>query len=91
VADAQFRYLAQLFGSALIGYAIVTWMARNAPASDARRAIVLGLCVSDALAFVLALVGQLGGVMNSLGWLNVAIYLLLALGFGYQYFRPSTS
>ena len=31
-------------------------------------------------AFLLA---QLGGVVNGLGWVNVAIYLLLAVGFGY--------
>jgi hypothetical protein len=30
--------------------------------------------------------GTLGGVMNSMGWLSVAIYLVLVLGFGYLYF-----
>ncbi len=89
-ADAQFRYLAQLFGTALVGYAVLTWMAHNAPASDTRKAIVLALLISEALGFVLALLGQLAGVVNSVGWLTVAIYLLLAVGFGYQYLRPST-
>ena len=90
-ADAQFRYLAQLFGSALVGFAVLTWAARTAQASDARKAIVLALFISDSLGFVLALLGQIGGVMNSFGWSTVAIYLILALGFGYfQFLRPST-
>ena len=90
--DAGFGLVAQLFGAALLGYAILTWSARSARDSDARRAIVLALFVSDAIAFVLALMAQLKGVVNSLGWSTVAIYLLLALGFAYFLFaKPSES
>ena len=89
-ADAQFRYLAQLFGAALVGFAVLTWVARNATASDARKAIVLALFVSNALGFVLALLGQMAGVVNTMGWSTVVIYLILALGFGYfQLMRAS--
>lgn len=84
--DAAFRLVTQLFGAALVGYAVLTWSARNAEASDARKAIVLALFVSDGLAFILSVVGQLQGILNALGWLNVAIYLLFTLGFGYFQF-----
>ena len=77
------RYVAQLFGAALLGFAVLTWVARNAPDSEARRAILLALFVGDGVGFILALIGQLGGVVNALGWSTVLIYLLLALGFGY--------
>jgi len=80
---ANLRYVAQLFGAALLGFAVLTWVARNAPDSEARRAILLALFVGDCLGFVLALIGQIGGVVNALGWSTVLIYLLLALGFGY--------
>jgi hypothetical protein len=90
--DAGFGLVAQLFGAALLGYAILTWSARSARDSDTRRAIVLALFVSDAVAFALALMAQLKGVVNSLGWSTVAIYLLLALGFAYFLFaKPSES
>lgn len=90
VVDAGFGLVAQLFGAALVGYAILTWSARNAGESDARRAIVLALFVSNALGFVLALMAQLKGLVNSLGWSTVAIYLLLAIGFAYfQFAKPS--
>ena len=81
--DAQFEMVSQLFGAALIGFAVLTWAARNATDSDARRAILLGIFVCNTIGFVVALIGQLGGIANTLGWSTVAIYLALALGFGY--------
>jgi hypothetical protein len=79
----QLEYVARLFGAALLGFAVLTWTARNAPDSDTRRAILLALVVGDGVGFVVALIGQIGGVMNALGWSTVVIYLLLAIGFGY--------
>ncbi len=90
--DAPLRYTGQLFGAALISFAVLTWSARNAPDSEARRSIVLALFIGDALGFILALVGQLGGVVNALGWTTVAVYLLLAVGFGYfQFLKPAST
>ena len=82
-------FVGQLFGAALIGFAVLTWLARNSGANEARQAILLALFVSDAVGFVVALLAQLAGVANSLGWSTVAIYLLLALGFGYFRFMRS--
>ena len=89
-ADEHLIYMGRLFGGALMGFAILTWMARNATDSDARRAIVLALFISNGIGFVVALMGQLSNVVNALGWSTVAIYLLLALGFGYfQFFKAA--
>jgi len=89
--DAQFAFVAQLFGTALLGYAILTWSARSAGDSAARSAIVLALFVSDAVGFVIALMAQIRGVVNQLGWSTVVIYLLLALGFAYFQFTKAAS
>jgi len=90
--DSAFALVAQLFGAALIGYSILTWLCRKAADSDARRAIVLALFVSDGVAFILALMAQLKGLVNPLGWSTVAIYLLLAIGFAYFHFaKPSVA
>jgi len=75
--------VAQLFGAALLAFAVLTWTAREAPDSDARRAILLAMFVGDCIGCVVALIGQFRGVMNALGWSTVVIYLLLAIGFGY--------
>lgn len=66
------------------------WFARDAGESKARQAIVIALFVGDVLGFIVALLGQLSGVVNALGWSTVALYLLLALGYGYfQFVKPS--
>jgi Na+-driven multidrug efflux pump len=89
-ASEILKYVGQLLGAALVGFAVLTWSARNANDSEARRAIVLALLVSDGVGFIVALIGQLADVVNSLGWSTVAIYLLLALGFGYfQFAKPA--
>jgi len=91
-ANEQLILMGRLFGAALIGFALLTWMARNATDSDARRAIVFALFIADGIGFVAALIGQLSNVVNALGWSTVAIYLLLALGFGYfQFFKAASS
>lgn len=75
------------YGAALLGTCILTWFARNATESVARRAIILNLTVYDAIACVAMLWIQLSGGMNLLGWGIVAIYLFFTLGFGY-FLRP---
>jgi hypothetical protein len=62
---------------------LITWFAREAVESEARRAILLGLCVYDALGLVVTLIALFAGTLNALGWLIVVIYLFFALGFGY--------
>jgi hypothetical protein len=62
---------------------MVTWFGRNAAESEARRAIILGLCVYDAGGFVITLIALFASVLGPLGWLAAAIYLFFAVGFGY--------
>lgn len=84
--------ITRLLGAAILGYSVLTWLSRNAEESEARQAIVLTMVISETIGFIVALLGQLSGVVNALGWSTVAIYLLLALGFGYfQFMKPSAS
>ncbi|MFZ2097711.1 MAG: hypothetical protein WAV05_13860 [Anaerolineales bacterium] len=76
-------FAAREYGASLIGNLLLTWFARNAVESEARRAITLALCVYDAIGFVVTLIAQLTGVLGVLGWFAVVIYLFFALGFGY--------
>jgi hypothetical protein len=73
---------AREYGAALIGNLFLTWLARNADPSAARRAIVWDLFVYDAIGFVATLAVQLSGGLNALGWGIVFVYLFFALGFG---------
>ena len=84
--------IARLFGAALLEFALLSWFARKAGDSEARQAIILAIFVGEVLGFVVALYGQLSGVVNALGWSTVAVYLFLAIGFGYfQLMRPKAA
>jgi hypothetical protein len=74
------------YGAALIGTLLLTWYARNAGESQARRAIILDLFIYDAIGAVITLIAQLSGLFNPLGWAIFVLYLLLAIGFGYFWF-----
>ncbi len=85
-------YVARLFGSALLTFGIISWLVRNGSGMAELRAIVMAFFIGDAIGFVLSLIYQLQGIANALGWSTVAIYLLLALGFGYFYFfKPAAA
>jgi len=81
-------FVAQEYGASLIGIMLLTWIARNAHESDARRGIIWALCVYDAIGFVATLVFALSGVPNALIWLPVILYLFLAIAYGYFLVKP---
>ena len=89
--DKAGTLVAQLFGALLIGVAVLNWFARDVTDPEARQAVVVGNLTGDVVGFVVILIGQLAGIANALGWANVAIYLLLALGFGYVQFMQRSS
>ena len=74
---------AREYGAALIGNLLLTWLARNAEDTVARRAIIWNLFIYDAIGLVVTLIIQFSGGLNILGWGIVAVYLFFTLGFGY--------
>lgn len=81
-------FTAREYASALIGNMFLCWFARNAEASDARRALIIALFVYDLIAFVMTTITVISGVLNVLGWSIVIIYLFFTLGFGYFLVKP---
>jgi hypothetical protein len=79
---------ARVFGIGNIQLSIIMWTFRNDVGSKIMKALVLLLFVGNALAFWLAFQAQISGVFNVLGWTNVALYLLFALGYGYFQLVP---
>jgi hypothetical protein len=74
---------ARTVGACFVGIGLICWFAKNAAHSDLRQGILLALFCADTIGFVVSLMGQLSAVTNSLGWIDVVIWLLLAAGLGY--------
>ncbi len=81
--DSGGAFAAREYGAAMLGILMICWFGRYVAESPIRWALALGLCVYDAIGFVISLVAVVTGVLNLLGWSIVLLYLLLALGFGY--------
>ena len=82
-ADAGMRYIGQLYGSCLVGIAVLCWYATDAPASEARTAILRALFVFNGVSLVVSVTAQLQRVTNAVGWSAVAIFLLFTVGWAY--------
>ena len=83
--------LARFAGSAFICLTPLTWLARDFSDARVRRVLVISIFPTFAIGFVVALLAQLGGLMNSLGWLYVTLPLLFALGYGYFLLNKSAA
>ncbi len=82
----------QVLGANFIGFAVLNYFARNVQDVEALRSIVLANLVSDVLGLILGVYAQLTSGGMWFGWLSIAIYLLLVLGFGYFLMtRPRSS
>jgi hypothetical protein len=68
------------YGGALLGIAVLNWVARNAEPSKARDGVFLGNTVGFGLVAVGGLLRQLNGAV-AIGWLFVLINVLFAFSF----------
>ncbi len=81
--------LARLLGACLVGIGLICWFDKSADRNVLQN-ITLALFIGDTVGFIGALLAQFSGVLNALGWANVAIWLFLALGLGYFRFLKAS-
>lgn len=85
-------YLTRLFGAANLAFGLLSFLVSGLAHSPARQAVVTTFFILHLLNLVLNVAAQLGGVANSMGWVDVAVSLLFALAFGYfRFIRPEES
>jgi hypothetical protein len=75
--------VARLFGAALALVAYIAWRASLLTDRDSRRMIAFGLFTYTILGMIIALLGQISGTWNALGWSTVISYLIFVFGYGY--------
>lgn len=85
--DALTLYIARRYGGLLFGYTAILWLARSAPPSTARTAILAGGTVVTTIMAGVSLLGALSGVVGAMIWSAVAIELILAAAFAFQLSR----
>ena len=82
-------YNSMLYGAALIAIGLMNWMGSTAPA-PAARIVIAGTLVMNVLGLVVAVYRQLVDTsIPAAAWLNVGIFLVLAVLYAALYFRPA--
>jgi hypothetical protein len=74
--SAAGKFAAREYGAAMIGTLLLTWLAKDLIAMNAKRAILFDLFVYDGIGVIITVAAILSGVLNMLGWGIVAVYLL---------------
>jgi len=80
--------ISRLLGAMLIAIGLICWFEKDTEAGRLK-GIMLALFIGDTIGFIVVLLAQLTGVFNTLGWVTVALWFLLALGFAYFRFLKS--
>ncbi len=79
-------YNSMLYGACLIALAVMNWAASTGSAVEARH-VILGTLVANAIGFLVALTRQLTDPnIPPAAWLNVVLFLVLAILYGYLQF-----
>lgn len=65
--DENFNYMGQRDGALMLGLAITAWLARNAPNTQARRALMIGSMFTLAILTILSAYGALALGLNTWG------------------------
>jgi hypothetical protein len=80
------RTLAQLVGVELVVGGVTTLLARDVTDAKATSAINTGNFLAGVIGTAVSLLATLGGVMGWFGWVVTAVYLFIAVAFGYFQF-----
>jgi hypothetical protein len=79
-------YMSQRFAAAVLGFAVLLWLAGTTYKSNPRRAIIGGVFFVSTLVLIFSLYGVLSNLISAWGWEAVAGEALLSFGFGYFLF-----
>ena len=85
------RTLGQLIAVELVVGGVTTLLARDVTDAKATSAINTGNFLAGLIGTVIALLATLSGVMGWFGYVVTAVYLFIAIAFGYFQFRKSSS
>jgi hypothetical protein len=79
---------ARFFGSTLLSFGLLLWLARGAQEAAVQRALLFASIIGNLIGVVLSLWSRFSGLQGILAWLSVGIYGALLLGSLYFLLRP---
>jgi hypothetical protein len=83
ILDSWGQVIARILGTSLIAFALVFWLIRGSPISDASLAVIRASFLYNILDVPIIGFATVTGVMSPMGWQAAGLHLFLAAGFGY--------
>lgn len=87
--DASAQLMARTGSAAVVGLAVMLWLARGVENAAATRAILLGNVVYIAVEVAILVIGLVSGSMSAAGLPGLIVDALLLVGFGYFYLQSA--
>jgi hypothetical protein len=81
-------FISRLFGCALVAWGAILWLAKDFRDEAVVRAVLIPTCVAEAISLVFVVQATLAGILNTMGWVAVLIYLFGAAGCLYFLVEP---
>ena len=88
--DAVGVFMVRYYGVGMLGIGLICAFYRNRDRNTLAD-IFLALFIADTIGFIIALTGQLSGLVNLLHWVPVLFWLFFAAGMGYFRFTKDVS
>lgn len=79
--------VARFFGQAMFLMGLMLWMVRNVHEPRSQKAIASAVVVGDGVGAIVALRTTMVGTINAFGWVIMAVYIILAIGFALTIYR----
>jgi FtsH-binding integral membrane protein len=79
--DPPTTLMSRFFGGALVQLGLALYLVREVREPSVQRGLIVAGVVGSIAGVAVALLGQLSGLVNALGWSTVAIYAGLLLGY----------
>jgi uncharacterized membrane protein len=73
--------ITRISGACALGLSVMTWLARDTQAPQARRLVSYGMLTALGVLVVIDLAGILSGAVNGMGWLIFFADLFISTGF----------
>ena len=73
-----------MFGAALLTFGLILFLLRDSREWTALRGLLIGASVGNIAGIIVSAWATVAGVMNGAGWLFVATYGVLLLGYAYS-------
>lgn len=70
----------RFFGSALLAWGVILWMARDFSEAAAIRGVLIGSVVGEIVGGAVNVWGTVRGLFNGLAWTTTILYILLLIG-----------